>query len=87
LLINLRRRVCFHSSKNCFKGLGIFWKLKVYIRNIKKVESKMEGQDKDKILTDYHAQVAANAALTDAARAQLVEDDEDAYFEEMQRNF
>lgn len=47
----------------------------------------MEGQDKDKILTDYHEKVAANAALTDAERAKLVEDDEDAYFEEMQRNF
>ena len=47
----------------------------------------MEGEDKDKILKEYYENEKEHAKLSDAERAKLVEDDEDAYFEEMQRNF
>lgn len=43
----------------------------------------MNSEDQDKILADYHEQVATNKALSPEERAKLLEDEEDEYFEQM----
>ena len=45
------------------------------------VPDKSKIGEQDKILADYHQQVEANKQLSAEARAKLVEEDEDEYFE------
>ena len=50
----------------------------------------MQNQDeetKKNILADYNKAMEENKNLTPEERAKLVEDDEDAYFEEMAEKF
>lgn len=51
------------------------------------MNKNMNSEDQDKILADYHEQVAANKALSPEERAKLLEDEEDEYFEQMQQAF